>query len=98
AKARVIHHGVDLDQFAPAQAGATDPRVQILSVGRLVEKKGFPDLLRACALVVDEHPFTLTIYGDGPLREDLERLRDELGLTDVVVLAGERDSTVIVEA
>ena len=97
-KARVIHHGVDLDQFVPAPNGAVDDNVQILSVGRLVEKKGFPDLLRACASVAAEHPFTLTIYGDGPLRADLERLRDDLGLADVVVLAGEQDSSVIVTA
>lgn len=98
AKARVIHHGVDLEQFVPASDVAVDDRVQILSVGRLVEKKGFPDLLRACVSVAAEHPFTLTIYGDGPLRADLERLRDELGLADVVVLAGEKDSSAIVAA
>lgn len=103
AKVRVIHHGVDLGQFVPAQdflpaQDGARADVQVLSVGRLVEKKGFPDLLRACALVAADYPFTLTIYGDGPLRVDLERLRDELGLEDVVVLAGERDSTVIVDA
>lgn len=98
AKARVIHHGVDLQQFVPATPGAGASRAQILSVGRLVEKKGFPDLMRACALVAAEHPFTLTIYGDGPLRPELERLRDELGLAETVELAGERDSSVIVDA
>ena len=98
AKARVIHHGVDLTQFVPASDGLRDTQVHILSVGRLVEKKGFPDLLRACADVAADHAFTLTIYGDGPLRDELERLRDELGLADVVVLAGERDSSVIVDA
>ncbi|KAB7746396.1 glycosyltransferase [Nostocoides sp. F2B08] len=98
AKARVIHHGVDLRQFAPAAPAARDSRVRILSVGRLVEKKGFPDLLRACAVVAGEHEFTLTIYGDGPLREELERLRDEFGLAETVELAGERDSSVIVDA
>lgn len=98
AKVRVIHHGVDLEQFRPVAARAGDADVHILSVGRLVEKKGFPDLLRACALVAAEHPFRLTIFGDGPLRGDLERLRDELGLGAVVDLAGEQDSAVIVEA
>ncbi|MGA8044899.1 MAG: glycosyltransferase [Dermatophilaceae bacterium] len=98
AKARVIHHGVDLKQFVPAPPAARESGVRILSVGRLVEKKGFPDLLRACALVAADHPFTLTIYGDGPLREELERLRAELGLVEVVELAGERDSSVIVDA
>ena len=45
---RLIHHGVELDRFrpAPAVAGAARRRRAIVSVGRLVEKKGFPDLLR----------------------------------------------------
>lgn len=98
AKVRVIHHGVDLEQFVPVseQSGRSD--VHVLSVGRLVEKKGFPDLLQACKLVAAEHPFTLTIFGDGPLRAELEQLREELGLGEVVVLAGEHDSSAIVAA
>src|SRR5699024_11072710 len=98
ATVRVIHHGVDLEQFLPVAARVGDTAVHILTDGRLVEKKGFPDLLRACALVAADHPFRLTIFGDGPLRGELERLRDELGLEAVVELAGEQDSAVIVEA
>lgn len=98
AKARVIHHGVDLDQFTPDVQGSSSGAVQVISVGRMVEKKGFPDLLRACAQVAQDHPFTLTLYGDGPLRAELEQLRQELGLQDVVVFAGEHDSSVIVAA
>jgi glycosyltransferase involved in cell wall biosynthesis len=98
ARVRVIHHGVELDRFVPDLTAGGEGRVEILSVGRLVEKKGFPDLLRACALVASEYPLSLTIYGDGPLREDLERLRDDLGLAEVLVLAGERDSSAVVAA
>ncbi len=98
AKTRVIHHGVDLHQFAPGLLTPSSGTVEVISVGRMVEKKGFPDLLRACALVATDHPFTLTVYGDGPMRAELERLRAELALQDVVVFAGEHDSRVIVEA
>ena len=52
---RVIRHGVELDRFTPrprpaaaADAGAeADAGARIVTVGRLVEKKGFPDLLEA---------------------------------------------------
>ncbi|MFO7170798.1 MAG: glycosyltransferase, partial [Chloroflexota bacterium] len=94
AKVRLIHHGVNLDGFRPADepAPAADARGPlILSVGRLVEKKGFPDLLRAAArLKQSGRRFRLAIYGDGPLRPELERLAAELGLGDELELPGER--------
>jgi glycosyltransferase involved in cell wall biosynthesis len=62
----------------------------ILSVGRLVAKKGFPDLLRACAVLKQSgQRFRCAIYGDGPLRAELTELIDELGLAGDVVLPGE---------
>jgi glycosyltransferase involved in cell wall biosynthesis len=62
----------------------------ILSVGRLVAKKGFPDLLRACALLKQSgQRFRCAIYGDGPLRAELTELIDELGLAGDVALPGE---------
>ena len=63
----------------------------ILSVGRLVAKKGFPDLLRACALLKQSgQRFRCAIYGDGPMRAELAALIDELGLAGDVALPGER--------
>lgn len=54
--------------------------VQIVSVARLVEKKGIDDLIRALALVRKKasRSFRCTVVGDGPLRESLQQLaRDE---------------------
>ena len=97
---RLIHHGVQLDRFVPAPRAEASRPVQILSVGRLVEKKGFPDLLGACARLRNGTPdsFRLRILGDGPLREELLRLRDRLGLDDVVELVGERDGDGVLRA
>ena len=52
-KVRLIPHGVDLRGFQPAAPTRHRQRTRplILSVGRLVEKKGFPDLLHACGLL-----------------------------------------------
>jgi glycosyltransferase involved in cell wall biosynthesis len=99
---RLIHHGVEVDRFVPAPPsdGSSGP-VEILSVGRLVAKKGFPDLLHACRRLKSarrEVPFRLRIYGDGPLRAELTELRDRLGLRGVVELVGERTGDEVLRA
>jgi len=98
ARVRVVHHGVDLRRLMPGPARPDGGTVRIVSVGRLVEKKGFPDLLRAFAAVAAGRDVSLTVYGDGPLRADLEALRDRLGLHGVVTFAGERSNDRVVEA
>ena len=86
----VLHHGVDLEVFRPADRAARATPL-IVSVGRLVEKKGFGDLLTACVALLDAGvAFRCVVYGDGPLREQLLAQRDRLGLADQVQFAGER--------
>jgi glycosyltransferase involved in cell wall biosynthesis len=59
---------------------------RFVAVGRLSEQKGYDRLLRDFArLPADSH---LTVFGEGPERESLERLIDELGLAGRVALAG----------
>jgi glycosyltransferase involved in cell wall biosynthesis len=85
----LVHHGVDLERYRPAARAPAGEVPEILSVGRLVEKKGFADLLAACAQVRDEGlSLRCTIYGDGPMRDELLTLRDRLGLAGTVTLAG----------
>ena len=61
----------------------------ILSVGRLIEKKGYPDLIEACALLKARGlPFRCEIAGDGPLEEELSQLIASRGLGDSVILLG----------
>jgi glycosyltransferase involved in cell wall biosynthesis len=103
-KIRLIHHGVDLRGFQPAGGwevgdGAWQesnphppspiPHPLILSVGRLVEKKGFPDLILACARLKQHGKrFRLAIYGEGPLHDELQALIDQHDLNDEVELPG----------
>ncbi len=84
---RLCRHGVDFSRFS---AVASDPQAgRILSVGRLVPKKGFDVLLRACGeLRRGGVLFELRIIGSGPLREDLLALAVEEGIADVVELSG----------
>jgi glycosyltransferase involved in cell wall biosynthesis len=58
-------------------------------MGRLHPQKGFDLLLEAFSRIKDQYPdWSLTILGDGPLREQIESLRDELGLKGRVHLPG----------
>jgi 1,2-diacylglycerol 3-alpha-glucosyltransferase len=73
------------------------PDRYILASGRFMPKKDFATLLRAFALyhqqAANHHQgaWELVILGDGPERANLESLRAELGLQDVVHLPGFRD-------
>jgi len=62
-----IPNGVDTDLFAPAR---DDRDIDVVFVGRLVEQKDLATLLRALARLVTRP--TLTIVGDGELRQELE--------------------------
>lgn len=61
----------------------------IIAMGRLDEQKGFDILLRAFAIVRQQHPeWKLVILGEGPKRGFLERLRADLHLVDFVKMPG----------
>ena len=79
-----------LDQLPPKPVRDTTTRpVRLLSVGRLVPKKGHIHQLAACALLKSWGiPFEARIVGDGPLRGDLERQIVRDGLQDCVSLTG----------
>src|SRR5205085_2141489 len=78
-------------RFRPEPRRSNGEAPLVLSVGRLVEKKGFPDLLRACVLLREGgHQFRCRIYGEGPMGEQLLELRNRLGLADTVTFEGPR--------
>lgn len=62
---------------------------RIIAVGRLREVKGFHDLIRAFSILSPDVPeWSLCIIGDGPLKESLSGLIDELNLGDKITLVG----------
>jgi glycosyltransferase involved in cell wall biosynthesis len=94
AKVRVIHNGVNLQEFqpnGPKPERVSDPSQPplIMSASRLVEKKGFPDLLEACRRLKQQgYTFRCVIYGEGSLAKELAALIKQLDLGDCVTLAG----------
>ncbi len=84
-----VYNGIDLARFEPSNPSNAPPH--ILSVGRLVEKKGFPHLISACARLAQEGiAFKCRIIGDGPLRNELENLISEMQLGQHVSLEGSK--------
>lgn len=90
-KIHVVYHGVDPTSFAvrAADSSGSDHKPLILSVGRLVPKKGFDDLLKACRMLHEEGvPFHCMIVGEGPLRAEIAEYIERNDLSDVVTLRG----------
>jgi glycosyltransferase involved in cell wall biosynthesis len=82
--------GVDPDRFQRTRP--YDPAGPIVAVGRLVEQKGFRDLIHAAAAAGGDIPEVL-IAGEGPQRPELERLIAELDARVTLLGAISHDET-----
>ena len=102
SKFSLVYHGVNLKDFQPASepSGNSAPAGPlILSVGRLVEKKGFQDLLEALFIVKKRgEAFRCAIYGAGPLKKQLEEWIEKHGMTGEVSLEGDRTQQELISA
>ncbi|HYK94097.1 MAG TPA: glycosyltransferase [Thermoplasmata archaeon] len=95
-KVRVIYQGIDADRLrpAPGESGGAIPArrdgvARVVFIGRLVSYKGLPDLVRAIdQLRRSGRAVELLIGGKGPMRESLDRLVGDLGMTDIVRFLG----------
>src|SRR5438094_8032580 len=82
-----IYNGLDLASFVTAASSAAPPL--IVAVGRLIAKKGFADLVRACRLLMERgKSFRCAIIGSGRLEQELGEEINQLGLQDRVELPG----------
>ena len=86
---RRIYNGMDLSRFT--YASPAERSREIISVGRLVEKKGFPVLLQACNILAQAGTdFHCTIVGKGDYEQLLRDQIAKLGLAQQVTLLGAR--------
>jgi colanic acid/amylovoran biosynthesis glycosyltransferase len=82
-----IYNGLNLAEFGRTNFSSTPPL--IVAVGRLIAKKGFADLIRACGLLVERGRLVqCEIIGEGPLENELRAQIDQLNLQDRVALSG----------
>jgi colanic acid/amylovoran biosynthesis glycosyltransferase len=93
---KIVYHpvGIDPTRFRrAARQSGTPPgdRMKIVTVARLVEQKGLKYGIHAIRKLLDRCPdldLTYTIAGGGPLRAQLEKLVNGIGLTEVVRFLG----------
>lgn len=86
---RLARHGVDLDLPRRRESESLCQGPVVVSVARLVEKKGFPTLLRAVAILRDRGVgCSLRIGGEGPQWGSLQRLVHTLEIADRVTFLG----------
>jgi glycosyltransferase involved in cell wall biosynthesis len=83
----VIPNGFDEKRFRPfPHENAT---TQLISVCRLVPAKGLDTLLHACSLLKQNgHPFVLHLIGDGPSRQELEKMAIDLDIYEETIFYG----------
>lgn len=93
-KIHVLHPWVDVSHFQPPPARLNCGTLRILSVGRLVEKKGHNYLIEACRLLQAKGVnFECRIIGDGPLNAELRADIEHYQLERHVHLLGAQPQT-----
>ncbi|WP_340108431.1 glycosyltransferase [Pikeienuella sp. HZG-20] len=101
----LIYHGLDLSRFPPPperrpeRDGRTPGApIVLLSVGRLVAKKGYDDLLAALAALPAAIHWRFVHIGGGPLKEAMVSAAERLGIADRIDWRGKRDQTEVISA
>jgi len=106
ARVRQIYNGVDHNRFSPESVSCTallpaawssrDDRLLVGTVGRLTAVKDQINLVRAVAELRVITPvlfdrIRLVIVGDGPLRQSLDQLVEDLGMKEMTWFPGDRE-------
>ena len=91
-----IYNGLELEEFPYVAPDDRPP--SIVSVGRLIEKKGFDDLIEACGILAQRNcHFNCQIIGSGPLEADLRARIERLGLDSKVQMLGPRSQSEVIK-
>ena len=84
----LVRNGIDMTRFSPSRE-EPEGQFRILTVARLVEKKGIPILVEACRILEERgEDFQCDIVGKGALRAPLEKMIREWNLGHRVRLCG----------
>ena len=102
ANVSLVYHGLDLEVFdsdcASTRCVDQDEAVIILSVGRLVEKKGYDDLLVALSLLPSDLAWKFVHIGGGQPDGVLRSRAETLGITHRVTWRGAQSQAAVLEA
>ena len=97
---QLLYHGLDLARFAPGEKAAAEGgnTLRILSVGRLVEKKGYDVLLDALGRLNGDPAFHFVHLGRWDLKDKLASQAAALGLADRIDWRGPQSQTDVLAA
>jgi glycosyltransferase involved in cell wall biosynthesis len=97
ARVHRVYNGLDLDKVR--YSSPVDRPQRIVAVGRLVEKKGFADLIDACKLLAERgRPISCQILGGGELEAELAARIQKYGLGNIVEMLGPRPPSEVIGA
>lgn len=97
---KVLPMGLDLKVFEYTdRSHRTNDAVHILTIGRLVQKKGYEYSLEALAALVRKGYVNLryTIVGDGPLKHHLSAVTEKFGIKEFVFFTGPKTRKEVVD-
>ncbi len=97
----LVYHGLDLGRFpSPPDRPLRAPNgpLTLLSVGRLVEKKGFDRLIAALALLASDLDWRWVHIGGGALAQDMSDLASKAGVSDRIDWLGACDQPEVIDA
>jgi len=101
ARVDLIYHGLDLSRFPAAPDRVwrqTNDPLHLMSVGRLVEKKGFDNLIAALALLPADIDWHWTQIGGGALQDKLSKMAKEAGIDHRITWRGACDQPEVIAA
>ncbi|MGF1500840.1 MAG: glycosyltransferase family 4 protein [Paracoccaceae bacterium] len=99
ARVELLYHGLDLGRFPPPPAPrAPGGPFRLVSVGRLVEKKGYDTLLDALARLPAGLDWHFTHIGGGKLARTLAAAAEARGLSDRIDWQGKRAQADVIAA
>lgn len=87
----VIYNGIDINYFKNIKPKQEKDKIIIGAMGRLSKQKNFETLIKAMSLIKNKN-VKLLMAGDGELKNNLKRLRDELNLENRIKFLGLSDN------
>ncbi|WP_025897553.1 glycosyltransferase family 4 protein [Sneathiella glossodoripedis] len=104
-KIELLYHGLDLSRFPKvngkrhiSDGRSADAKVRILSVGRMVAKKGYDDLINALALLPDNLHWEFEHIGGGSILSELQKQAEKLGIAGQINWRGAQSQQTVLQA
>jgi glycosyltransferase involved in cell wall biosynthesis len=98
-KASLVYHGLDFTRFPepPLRVAKAQGPTVLLSVGRLVPKKGYAGLIEALGRLPKDLDWRLRHVGGGPLKDALQSQAQQLGIADRITWLGAQPQETVLE-